>query len=52
MFDNLNKLVDNGMYVWFTMAAKSLLHDYSWLGVGVIILPLFRRIVNIFRNLY
>ena len=52
MFDNLTYFLNNGLYVWLEMAMKALLTDYSWLGVAVILLPIFRKLINIFRSLY
>lgn len=52
MFDTLTQLLNDGIYVWLSMAVDALLHDYAWLGVSVILLPLFRKLVNIFRSLY
>ena len=52
MFEELTDLLNNGIYVWLTMAVDALLSDYAWLGVSVILLPLARKLVNIFRSLY
>lgn len=52
MFDDLTYLLDNGIYVWLKMAVDALLNDYAWLGVGIILLPIVRKLVNIFRSLY
>lgn len=52
MFDDLTYLLNSGIYVWLKMAVDALLHDYAWLGVGVILLPIVRKLVNIFRSLY
>ena len=52
MFDDLTFLLNNGIYVWLKMAVDALLTDYHWLGVGIILLPILRRLVNIFRSLY
>lgn len=52
MFDDLIYLLDNGIYVWLKMAVDALLSDYAWLGVGVILLPIVRKLVDIFRSLY
>lgn len=52
MFDNLIYLLDNGIYVWLKMAVDALLSDYAWLGAAVILLPIVRKLVDIFRSLY
>ncbi len=52
MFDDLRILLNNGIYKWCLMGAKALLNDYHWLGVAVLLLPLMRRIIIIFRNLF
>lgn len=52
MFDDLTYLLDNGIYLWLKMAVDALLHDYAWLGAGIILLPIVRKLVNIFRSLY
>ena len=52
MFDELRYLLNNGIYVWLKMAVDALLHDYAWLGVGIILLPIFRKLINIFRCLF
>lgn len=52
MFDDLTYLLNNGIYVWLKMAVDALLTDYSWLGVAVILLPIARKLIDIFRSLY
>lgn len=52
MFDNLTLFLNDGLYPWLRMAVDALLSDYSWLGVGIILLPIFRKLVDIFRSLY
>ena len=52
MFQDLTYLLDNGIYVWLKMAVDALLSDYAWLGVGIILLPIARRLIDIFRSLY
>lgn len=52
MFDELTYLLNNGIYVWCRMAVDALLTDYKWLGAGIILLPIVRKLINIFRSLY
>lgn len=52
MFDELTYFLNNGLYPWLKMAVDALLHDYAWLGVGIILLPIVRKLVDIFRSLY
>lgn len=52
MFDDLIFLLNEGIYPWLRMAVDALLTDYRWLGVGIILLPIARMLVNIFRKLY
>lgn len=52
MYANLEKLLNTGILSWAKMFSDKMLTDYSWIGVGLICLPLFRRLVNIFRNLF
>lgn len=52
MFQDLTYLLENGIYVWLKMAVDALLSDYAWLGVGIILLPVARKLVDIFRSLY
>lgn len=52
MFDELTYFLNNGLYVWLKMAVDALLSSYAWLGVAVILLPIARKLINIFRSLY
>ncbi len=52
MFEDLTYLLNNGIYVWLQMAVDALLSDYAWLGVGIILLPIVRKLIDIFRSLY
>lgn len=52
MFTDLTMILNDGIYVWLKMAVDALLSSYAWLGVGIILLPIFRKLVNIFRSLY
>ena len=52
MFDDLILFLNDGLYPWLRMAVDTLLSDYAWLGVGIILLPIARMLVNIFRKLY
>lgn len=52
MFQDLTYLLNYGIYVWLKMAVDALLSDYGWLGVGIILLPIVRRLIDIFRSLY
>ena len=52
MFEDLTLLLNDGIYPMLLMAVQALLTDYAWLGVGIILLPIVRKLVNIFRSLY
>lgn len=52
MFDDLNTFVSSGLTVWLKMAVQALLNNYGWIGLGVLLLPLLRKLVSIFRSLY
>lgn len=53
MFDKVRIVLNNGIYKWILMFANSLLRgDFSFIGVAIIVLPFFRKLVNIFKNLF
>lgn len=52
MFDDLTYFLNNGLYEWLKMAVDALINNYAWLGVSIILLPIARKLVDIFRKLY
>lgn len=52
MYDNLRLVLNEGLYKWLLLVVNALLHDYAWVGIAVILLPIARKLVNIFRSLY
>lgn len=52
MFEDLTHFLNDGLYEWLKMAVDALLSHYAWLGVSIILLPIARKLVDIFRKLY
>lgn len=50
MFDNLTTLWNDGIMEWFSMVYTALSTDYAFIGLGVLLLPVLRRLVRIFNH--
>lgn len=52
MFNDLTFFVNNGLFKWCKMIVDSFLTNYSFIGIGIICIPILRKIVNMFRRIF
>lgn len=52
MYDNLMIFLSDGLSPMLLAGSQALLNDYAFIGVAIILLPIVRKLVNIFRSIY
>lgn len=52
MFDTFSQIFNDGLVPCMKMYIDFLLDEGMFLGVGILVLPLVGRILNIFKNLF